>query len=148
MFAAAFTVLGLLPLLAANGVLLGQLPVHRAGPLAVTLALAQGLPLGLRRRWPALCLAVVACAFAAYQLLGYPPSFSSDGLLLALYAAGAHEGVFRRELAAGATASYVVLAIALDGLGSPERPVDYVVFYLALSACWGAGALIRARGRC
>jgi hypothetical protein len=144
-FAAAFTVLGLLPPLAANGVLLGELPVHRAGPLAVTLALAQCLPLAIRRRWPALCLAIVACAFAAYQLLGYPPSFSSEGLLLALYAAGAHEATFRRELAAGATASYVVLAIALEGLGSPERPVDYVVFYLALSACWGAGAFIRAR---
>jgi hypothetical protein len=144
-FAAAFTVLGFLPPLAANGVLLGELPVHRAGPLAVALALAQCLPLAIRRRWPALCLAIVACAFAAYQLLGYPPSFSSEGLLLALYAAGAHEATFRRELAAGATASYVVLAIALEGLGSPERPVDYVVFYLALSACWGAGALIRAR---
>jgi hypothetical protein len=124
---------------------LGQLPLHRAGPLAVLLALAQSLPLVFRRRWPALGLAIVACAFAAYQLLGYPASFSSEGLLLALYAAGAHEATFRRELAAGATVSYVVLAIALDGLGSPERPVDYVLFYLALCACWGAGALIRAR---
>ncbi|HEY2279723.1 MAG TPA: two-component sensor histidine kinase, partial [Streptosporangiaceae bacterium] len=84
-------------------------------------------------------------AFAAYQLLGYPPSFGGEGLLLALYAAGAHEDSFRGELITGATASYVVLAVALDGLGSPERPVDYVVFYLALSACWGAGALIQAR---
>jgi hypothetical protein len=143
--AVAFTVLALLPPLAANGLRLGQLPVHRAGPVAVVLVLAQGLPLVARRRWPALCLAVVACAFAAYQLLGYPPSFGGEGLLLALYAAGAHEGSFRGELITGATASYVVLAVALDGLGSPERAIDYVVFYLALAACWGAGAFVRGR---
>ena len=142
---AAFTVLGFLPLLAANGVQLGQLPGHQAGPLAVVLALAQCLPLVIRRRWPTLCLAIVACAFAAYQLLGYPASFTSLGLLLAVQAAGAHEASFRRELAAGATASYVLLAIALAGLGSPERPVGYVLFYLALSACWGAGAYLRSR---
>ena len=143
--AAAFTVLGFLPPLAANGVQLGELPRHPAGPLAVVLALAQCLPLVIRRRWPALGLAIVACAFAAYQLLGYPPSFTSVGLLLALQAAGAHEASFRRELAAGATASYVVLAIALAGLSSPQRPIGYVLFYLALTACWGAGAQTRAR---
>jgi hypothetical protein len=143
--AAIFTVAGFLPPLAANGLMLGQLPGHRAGPLAVVLALAQCLPLVIRRRWPTLCLAIVACAFAAYQLLGYPASFTSLGLLLALYAAGAHEASFRRELAAGATASYVVLAIALAGLGSRERPIGYVLFYLALAACWGAGAQVRAR---
>ena len=142
--AATFTVLGLLPPLAANGLRLGDLPLHRAGPLAVFLALAQGLPLVIRRRWPALCLALVACAFAAYQLLGYPRSFSSVGVLLALYAAGAYEASFRRELIAGATASYVVLAVALAGLGATERPVDYAVFYLALCACWGAGVFVRS----
>ena len=47
--------------------------------------------------------------------------------------------------AAGATASYVLLAIALDGLGSPRRPVGYVLFYLAMTACWGMGAHLRAR---
>jgi signal transduction histidine kinase len=39
----------------------------------------------------------------------------------------------------------VVLAVALDGLGSPQRPADYVAFYLVLAACWGAGSVIRAR---
>ena len=162
--AAVFTVLGFLPPLAANGVQLGQLPGHRAGPLAVVLALAQCLPLVIRRRWPTLCLAIVACAFAAYQLLGYRSSFASVGLLLALYAAVVGVLAVRRlafglcglvvfaaiGLAAAltrpeATASYVVLAIALQGLGSPERPVGYVLFYLAMSACWGLGAYLQAR---
>lgn len=140
--AATFAVLGLLPPLAANGLRLGDLPL--AGLLAVFLALAQCLPLVIRRRWPALCLALVACAFAAYQLLGYSRSFSSVGVLLALYAAGAYEASFRRELIAGATASYAVLAVALAGLGATERPVDYAVFYLALCACWGAGVFVRS----
>jgi len=144
-FATAFTILGFTPALAAQGVLLGQLPVHRAGSVAFLLNLGQCLPLALRRRSPAVALAVVACAFAAYQLLGYPPSFTSVGLLLALYAAGAWEATFRRELVVGATASYVVLAVALDGLGSRRRPVDYVVFYLCLAACWAAGAVVRSR---
>jgi signal transduction histidine kinase len=119
--------------------------VHQAGQPAVLLALAQSLPLVVRRRWAALALAVVACAFAAYQLLGYPASFTSVGVLLALYSAGAHEAIFRRELVLGATASYVVLAVALHGLGSPARPVDYATFYLVLAACWGAGSLLRTR---
>ncbi len=143
--ATAFTVLGFAPALAAQGVLLGQLPAHRAGPVTFLLNLAQCLPLALRRRSPALALAVVACAFAAYQLLGYPSSFTSVGLLLALYSAGAYEATFRRELIVGATASYVVLAVALDGLGSRQQPVGYFVFYLGLAACWGAGSLIRTR---
>ena len=66
------------------------------------------------------------------------------GLLLVLYAAGAYETSFRRELIAGATASYVVLAVALAGLGAPARPIDYAVFYLALCACWGAGVFVRS----
>ena len=42
--AAAFTVLGLLPSLAANGLRLGDLPLHRADPLAVFLTLASACP--------------------------------------------------------------------------------------------------------
>ena len=52
MLAAAFTVLAFVPPLAANGLLLSELPGHRTGPLAVVLALGQCLPLVIRRRWP------------------------------------------------------------------------------------------------
>ena len=141
--AATFTVLGLLPPLAANGLRLGDLPL--TGPAAGRVpgfgsVPAPGHPAALARAGSG----PGACAFAAYQLLGYPRSFSSVGLLLALYAAGAYEASFRRELIAGATASYVVLAVALAGLGSTEQPIDYTVFYLALCACWGAGVFVRS----
>lgn len=143
--AVAFTGIALLPLLAANGVELGELPTRPGGIFAVLLGLAQTLPLAIRRRWPAACLAVVGIAFAVYQCLGYPGSFTSTGILLALYAAGAHERRFRRGLAAAASAAYVVVVIALAALRSPERAVDYVTFYLVLACCWAAGALVRAR---
>jgi signal transduction histidine kinase len=142
---AVFTVVAFLPLLAANGVVLGELPTRHGGPLATVLALAQVLPLAVRRRWPAACLTVVGVGFAACQCLGYPGSFTSVGLPLALYSAGAHEQRFRRGLASAATAAYVATAIALTALHSPERPADYITFYLVLACCWGVGALIRAR---
>ncbi len=143
--AVAFTAVALQPALAHNGVTLGELPPRPGGALAAVLALAQTLPLAVRRSWPGACLAVVGIAFAIYQCLGYPGSFTSTGLILALYAAGAHERRFRRGLAAAASAAYVGLAIMLAALRSPERPVDYVTFYLVLACCWAAGSLVRAR---
>jgi signal transduction histidine kinase len=135
----------LLPFLADSGVELGELPHRHGGAVAGILALAQVLPLAGRRRWPAACLAVVGTAFGIYQGLGYPGSFTTVGLILALYAAGAYQRRFRRGLAAAATAAYLGLTILLAVLHSPERAVDYVTFYLVMACCWGAGAVIRAR---
>jgi signal transduction histidine kinase len=140
-----FTVVAFLPVLAAEGIVFGEVPARPAGPLAIVLALAQVLPLAGRRRWPAAGLAIVGAGFAAYQCLGYPVSFTSEGLAIALYAAGAHQPRFRHKLAVGATAAYVATAIALASLHSAERFVDYVTFYLAIGCIWAAGALIRAR---
>jgi hypothetical protein len=135
----------LLPWLAANSVLLGELPVRPVGALATLLALAQTVPLAVRRRWPAACLAVAGIAFSVYQCLGYPGSFTSMGLLLTLCAARAHEQRFRRGLAVAASVAYIAVALTLAALRSPEHPVDYVTFYLVLACCWAAGALVRAR---
>jgi signal transduction histidine kinase len=109
------------------------------------LSLAQALPLAVRRRWPAWCLGVIGIAFAAYQCLGYPQTFTSEGFLLALYAAGAYENRFRHRLAVAASAAYVAVIITLAQLRSPERSIDYLTFYIVLTFCWGAGAMIRAR---
>jgi signal transduction histidine kinase len=143
--AVTLTAVALAPPLAANGVALGELGHHRLGIIGTVLSAAQALPLAVRRRWPACSLAVVASAFAVYQLAGYRSSFASVGLFIALYSAGAHQARFRRALAAVATAAYAVLAAVLAVLGSPERVIDWITFYLLLVACWGAGAVIRAR---
>ena len=76
---------------AGSGIGWGALPSREPDGLAVVLALGQSLPLAVRRRWPALGLAVVAGAFCGYQMMGYPPTVASVGLLIALYSVGAHQ---------------------------------------------------------
>ncbi len=134
-----------LPGLGENGVRLGDLGLRPSGGPALLLAAVQVLPLLVRRRHPALCLALVAGGFAAYQLLGYPTTFAGVGLLVALYSAGAHLHRGRRCGAALALAGYVVLALLLERAGSAERPVDYVTFALVLAGAWAAGSWVRAR---
>ncbi|MBN0041204.1 two-component sensor histidine kinase [Cellulosimicrobium cellulans] len=143
--AVALAVLGFVPTLSAIGVELGDLPERPTDALAVTLVLAQCLPLAVRRRSPATCLAVVGAAFAADQVLSYPPSFASVGLYVALYTAGAHLVRFRRSVATLATGGYVILATALTGLGSPNRLPVFLAFYLVLVVIWLAGTGVRRR---
>jgi signal transduction histidine kinase len=133
------------PPLAHNGVELGELPARPLDGLGVALALAQCVPLVFRRRWPVACLAVVAPAFAAHQLLGYAGTISGLGLLVALYSVAVHQERFRRQIAVVATVAYVGLAVALHGRGSPERPVDFVTFYAVPLVCWAVGSWMRAR---
>lgn len=126
---------------------MAEVPHRPGGVFATILAVAQVLPLAGRRRWPAVCLAVVGTAFGLYQVLGYPGSFTSVGIILALYAAGAYQRRFRRGLVLTASAASVALSSVLAALGSPERAIDYVTFFLVLACCWGGGAVIRARQR-
>uniref|UniRef100_UPI003A8A7DFF sensor histidine kinase n=1 Tax=Streptomyces sp. Agncl-13 TaxID=3400628 RepID=UPI003A8A7DFF len=145
--ALALTVLAFVPTLSAIGAQIGDLPERPADALSLglILVLAQTLPLAARRRWPAGCLAVVAAAFAVHQALGYATTFGSMGLYLALYSAGAHQVRFRRGLAAVASAGYVVLAVVLHRLGSPQDTTDYLAFYLVLAAVRLVGSGVRKR---
>lgn len=145
--ALALAVAAFLPGLAANGMRLGELPERHLDVWGVLLGLAQSLPLVLRRRAPALCLTLIAAAFAADQMLGYLSSFGSVGLLPALYSAGAHTRRRRRAVAAAVTAAYAALAVVLHQLGSPERAVEFVTFWLVLAACWAVGGWMRTRRR-
>ena len=107
--------------------------------------LAQTVPLAVRTRWPAACLAVVGAAFAIHEGLGYPHEFGTVTVYLALYSAGAHQERFRRGTAVLASAAYVVLATVVYLFGSPDRLPDFVVFYVALAAFWVLGAFVRRR---
>ncbi|MFG3283353.1 histidine kinase [Streptomyces sp. NPDC048111] len=135
----------LVPTLSTVGAQIGDLPQRPVGILGTGLVLAQTLPLTLRRRNPALCLILVACAFAAHQALGFATTFASLGLYLALFSAGAHQARRRPLLAGVLTAGYAALAIGLEGLGSPQLVADYVAFYLFLAAFWIVGSMMRAR---
>ncbi|MEU4362379.1 histidine kinase [Promicromonospora sp. NPDC023987] len=141
--AAVLAGLGFVPTLSTIGVELSDLPERPADALAVTLLLAQCVPLAIRRRWPLACLAIIGTAFALDQALSYPSTFASVGLYLALYAAGAYLARWRRVVAALATVGYLALAATVAGLGSPNQLPDFLAFYLALVVIWMAGTGMR-----
>ncbi|WP_019073848.1 histidine kinase [Streptomyces hokutonensis] len=143
--ALVLTLLAFVPTLSAIGAQIGDLPERPANALGLGLVLAQTLPLAARRRRPAGCLVVVAAAFAAHQALGFATTFGSMGLYLALYSAGAHQARFRLGLAGAASAGYVVLAVVLHRLGSPQDPTDYLAFYLVLAGVRLVGSGVRKR---
>lgn len=143
--AAVFTGLAFVPPLSAVSAEFGDLPKRPAGVLALVLMLAQTVPLAVRSRWPAACLAVVGLSFAIYESLGYPPQFGSVTVYLAVYSAGAHQERFRRGLAVAASAAYVAFSAIVRVLGSPDRLADFLIFYLLFVACWVLGAFVRQR---
>jgi signal transduction histidine kinase len=143
--AALFLAIGFIPSLQANGLALGELAHHPLGVPGSLLIVAQTVPLAVRRRWPAWSLGVVAVAFALFQLGGYVDSPASTSVIVSLYSVGAHAVTHRRALAWAITAGYAVLATVLALRGSPERPIDWLTFYLLLVVCWGAGGWVRSR---
>ncbi|MBB2943651.1 hypothetical protein FB565_003380 [Actinoplanes lutulentus] len=139
LIAAAFV-----PGIAELGLVIGELQLRDADRLSLAL-LFQAAALVIRRRWPALRLAITGAAFSAYQIGGYPPTVACLALLVALYSVGTHQQSRRRTVAIIATLSYAALALTLHANGSTERLIDYLTFFAVLAACWGAGSWVRAR---
>jgi signal transduction histidine kinase len=135
--------LAFVPLFADIGAQINDAPRRQPDALAVALTLTQCLPLAVRRRWPALCLGVIAAGFAVHQALAYPLTFGSVGLYLAIYAVGAHQTRHRRVLAAALTFCYLGFTILSRALGSPNEPMDFAAFFLALAVVWFAGTVVR-----
>ncbi|WP_405987364.1 sensor histidine kinase [Streptomyces sp. NBC_00872] len=144
-FAVVLAVLSFAAPLDSVGAQFGDLPVRQAGAPSVLLTLGQILPLALRTRAPAGCLALVGLCFTAHQACAYPPNFGSLGLYAALYSVGAYQDRWRLLLPVPAFAAYVVFALVLWRLGSPAGFVDYAVYFLALAVFWGVGAFVRGR---
>jgi signal transduction histidine kinase len=142
--AIALVAAALLPL-GIPGLELGEL--HRSAPewARPVLAVAQALPLTLRRVRPASVLLVVGAAFATAQLCGVDTGPAGLGVLVALYSAGAYQERRRAFVAMSTAVGYVVLAVALERSGSPERLVDWVTFSGVLTVPWTAGLLVRHR---
>ncbi|MEV6049315.1 histidine kinase [Streptomyces xanthochromogenes] len=141
--ALALTSAAFVPNVSHIGAQIGDLPRRPENLLTLVLVLAQILPSAARRRWPAGTLAVVAVAFAAHQALGFPTTFASLGLYLALYSAGAHQVGHRAESALALSTGYVVLALVLNGLTSPQTVGGYLAFYLFLAAFLLIGRAVR-----
>lgn len=140
-----FTGLAFVPALSIMSVQFGSLPGRPADAFAIVLVLAQTLPLAVRTRWPAACLAINGASFAVHETLGYPMQFGTVTVYLALYSVGAHQERFRRVIAVVVSAAYVVLCVAMHLLGSPGALSEFLVFYLLFAACWVAGAFVRGQ---
>jgi signal transduction histidine kinase len=130
------------PVLHNRGTQLGDLPGRPFDALTAVVVGLECLPLAVRRRWPALCLALVSIGFAVDQLRGYH-TVAGTALPIALLSAAAHLERHRRTTMVLATAAYVPLAVALDRDGSPEGTAGFVTFYLALALAWGTGSWLR-----
>jgi signal transduction histidine kinase len=143
--AVGLTVLAFVPALGAVSAQIGELPRRPADAFAVVLLLAQTLPLAVRTSRPAVCLAIVGTSFVLFQALAYPPQFGTSTIYLALYSVGAHQRRFRGAIGTAATAGFIGLAVDLVLRGSPNRPTDFLIFYLFLTGCWALGLFVRRR---
>jgi signal transduction histidine kinase len=140
--------LAFVPTVSHIGPEIGDLPGRRAPGAAAlaadwALTLCMCLSLLLRSRHPAVCLALSGGSWAAGQVLGHPDTFAKVAMLFAVYAAGAHLTRRRRGFATALTAAYLILTVVLHYRGSPQGPLDFAAFYLALVAIWCAGAGVR-----
>ncbi|GAA2211374.1 histidine kinase [Nonomuraea monospora] len=142
-FGLALAAASLLPALHGKGTQVGDLPAVPLDELAYVAIALQTLPLTVRRRWPAVSLALVSAGFVYDQLLSYHV-LASNAMPLALISAGAHLRRHRRVAVTLLSAAYLALAITLNRLGAPEQPEGYVVFYLALALAWGVGVWLRS----
>ncbi len=131
-----------LPALENNGTQLGDLPARPFDVLTGVAVVLQCLPLAVRRRRPAVCLAVVSLGFAIDQLRAYH-TVAGMALPIALLSAAAHLERGRRAALVVASVAYVLLAVALDRIGSPEGVVGFATFSVALAFAWGTGAWLR-----
>ncbi|HEY0494424.1 MAG TPA: histidine kinase [Kutzneria sp.] len=141
-FALTLAALAFAPGLVDNGTDLAEFPNRPLDAVGIALGLAQCLPLVLRRTAPQLCFTLVAAAFVTDQVLGYPPSFGSEGLLVVLYTAGAY--LAGRWLLAVGALVYVAFCLVLHAMGSPEQLAQYVSFFLMMAVCWAAGRWMRS----
>jgi signal transduction histidine kinase len=130
------------PALDILGTQLGDLPNRPFDALTAIVILLECLPLTIRRRWPAICLALVSLGFAIDQLRGYH-TVAGVALLIALLSAGAYVERHRRLVLLLACTAYVSLVIVLDRLGSGEGVLGFTTFFLVLAIAWGAGSWLR-----
>ena len=125
-----------------QGTQLGDTPDRAMDALAVVAVALQCLPLAVRRRSPAICLALVSLGFAIDQVRGYH-TVAGVALPVAVLSAAAHLDRHRRLTIVVASAAYAALAAILGRDGAAEGVDGFVTFYLMLAIAWGIGAWLR-----
>ncbi|MGN7136688.1 sensor histidine kinase [Streptomyces pseudogriseolus] len=135
--------LAFVPSMRGSGTDIGGVAERPYDALAVVAIGLQTLALTLRRRWPAVCLTLVAAGFALDQLRGYH-TVAGTALPLALLSAGAHLERYRRTTVAVLSVAYVLFVAELVRRGTDEPPAEFVSFYVAMCLLWGGGAWLRS----
>ncbi|MEY9909838.1 signal transduction histidine kinase [Catenulispora sp. MAP12-49] len=107
--------------------------------LAITLIIAMGAALVLRRRFPLAVLGVSAALMAAFEAHGYRMGLAQAGLLLAMFTVGERRGRPSAILAAGITYAELLYDHFHDWSGS------HTWFYLG-TALWVAAVAFIADG--
>ncbi len=87
---------------------------------AIALALAQTLPLAVRRRYPTTVLLAISTAFVVDRSLGYPSSLAVFGLMFAFHAVGS-ELPRRKAQVVGWTAIAVLVLFTVSGAFFTEQ---------------------------
>ena len=136
-------VLSFLPVLHGHETEVGDLPARPFDAFAIVILALYCLPLAVRRRWPAVSLALVSLAFVAAELRSNH-MVAGTALPIALLSAGAHLERHRRTTAVVLSVAYVALAVELHRLGGTERPDGYLAFYLQIVLAWGIGSWLRS----
>ncbi|MGA5109334.1 sensor histidine kinase [Streptomyces pseudogriseolus] len=135
--------LAFVPSMRGSGTDIGGVAERPYDALAVVAIGLQTLALTLRRRWPAVCLTLVAAGFALDQLRGYH-TVAGTALPLALLSAGAHLERYRRTTVAVLSVAYVLFVAELVRRGTDEPPAEFVSFYVAMCLLWGGGVWLRS----
>ncbi|GAB3406464.1 sensor histidine kinase [Flindersiella endophytica] len=136
-------VMSFLPVLRGHETQVGDLPARPLDALAMVVLAVECLPLAIRRRWPAVSLALVSTGFLVAELFSYH-MVAGTALPIAVLSAGAHVERYRRSAVAILTAAYVALAVVLDRRGSTEGLDGFVAVYLILAVAWCIGAWLRS----
>lgn len=144
--ALSLVVASFLPVLRGHETQVGDLPARPLDALAMVVLAVECLPLAIRRRWPAVSLALVSLGFLVAELFSYH-MVAGTALPFAVLSAGAHLERHRRWAVGILTAAYVGLAINLDQRGSTEGIDGFVAVYLILAVSWCAGAWLRSTRR-
>nr|WP_153025590.1 histidine kinase [Glycomyces albidus] len=132
-----------LPLLRGHETQLGDLPGRPLDAFGIGVMALECLPLAVRRRWPAVCLALVSLGFVLASLGRYH-LVASTAVGFALISGGAHLERYRRTAVVLLSIAYAGLAIGLVRLGSDEGAAGFATFYALLAAAWGTGSWLRA----